>query len=56
MKLYNKGNKFGDAVAIYFDLEYSDISLYSLTIIDAYRTPSAKIITEEELESFLKNW
>jgi hypothetical protein len=56
MKIERKEGKFRDAVVIYFDLEYSDISLYSLTIIDAYRTPSAKIITEEELESFLKDW
>jgi hypothetical protein len=54
--MHKKENKSGDAVAIYFDLEYSDISLYSLTIVDAYRTPTAKIITKEGLENFLKNW
>lgn len=48
--------KYGDAVAIYFKLDYDDVELYSLTIEDAYRTPMAKIVSKDELEKFLKDW
>lgn len=49
-------SQYEDAVAIWFQLDYDDIKLYSLTIEDAYRTPSCSIVNEEELELFLKNW
>lgn len=56
MKIEKTLNKFEDAIAIYFKLSYNDISLYSLTIEDAYRDPSARIISEEDLKEFLKTW
>jgi hypothetical protein len=51
-----KINKYEDAQAIWFSLGYYDIELYSLTTIDAYRTPTAKIVTKDELDNFLKDW
>lgn len=49
-------SKYEDAVAIYFKLDYDDVELYSLTIEDAYRTPTAEIVTKDKLEEFLKDW
>ena len=51
-----KTNKHQDATAYYFNLGYDDIELYSVTIVDAYRTPTAKIVTKEELDKFLNDW
>lgn len=42
--------KYEDAVAIYFKLDYEDVELYSLTIEDAYRTPTAEIVSKDKLE------
>ena len=59
MKIQNKTNKHQDATAYYFNLgydDYNDIELYSLTIVDAYRTPTAKIVTKEGLDKFLNDW
>jgi len=51
-----KLNKYEDAVAYWFNLHYEDVELYSLTTVDAYRTPTARIITKEDLDNFLINW
>jgi len=51
-----KISKYKDSVAFYFDLGYSDIDMWSLTIVDAYRTPTAQIVTKEYLDNFLKSW
>ena len=51
-----KLNKDEDATAYYFNLGYDDVELYSVTIVDAYRTPTAKIVTKEELDKFLNDW
>jgi hypothetical protein len=56
MKLQRKVNKYEDTEAVWFDLGYDDIKLYSLTTIDAYRNPTARVITQEELDEFLKYW
>ena len=56
MKTIKKLNKFEDAQALWFKLSYNDIELYSLTIEDAYRTPTAQIMSKEELDKFLKQW
>lgn len=50
-----KLNKYEDAVAIYFKLDYDDVELYSSTIEDAHRTPAAEIITKDKLDEFLKD-
>lgn len=55
-KLLKKLSKFEDAVVYWFDLGYSDVELFSLTTIDTYRTPTAKIVTKEELDKFLEQW
>ena len=51
-----KLNKDEDATAYYFNLGYDDVELYSITIVDAYRNPSAQIMDKKELDEFLKNW
>ena len=51
-----KISKDYDSVAYWFSLGYDDIELYSLTTIDAYRKPTAKIVTKDELGKFLKEW
>ena len=51
-----KESKNQDAVAYWFNLGYDDVELYSLTTVDAYRTPTAKIVTKEELDKFLNDW
>ncbi len=56
MYIEKKTNKHQDAVAFYFGLGYSEIDLWSLTTVDAYRTPTAKIVTKEELDKFLNDW
>ena len=56
MWIERKTNKEQDAVAFYFSLGYSEIDLWSLTIVDAYRTPTAEIVTKQELDNFLKEW
>ncbi len=56
MELKRKVNKYEDTEAIWFDLGYDDIKLYSLTTVDAYRNPTARVITQEELDEFLKYW
>ena len=53
---FKRKSSMEDAIAIWFKLNYDDVELYSLTIEDAYRTPSCSIVNEEELELFLKNW
>jgi len=56
MKIDKKLNKFEDAISLWFKLDYDDVELYSLTIEDAYRTPTAQIMSKEELDTFLKQW
>ena len=56
MYIEKKTNKHQEAVAFYFGLGYSEIDLWSLTTVDAYRTPTAKIVTKEELDKFLNDW
>ena len=56
MELQRKVNTHQDSEAIWFDLGYDDIKLYSLTTVDAYRTPNAMVVTQEELDKFLKKW
>ena len=56
MWIERKNSKGEDAVAFWFSLGYSEIDLWSLTTVDAYRTPTAKIVTKEELDEFLKGW
>lgn len=56
MYIEKKTNKHQDAVAFYFSLGYDAIELYSITVVDAYRTPTAKIVTKEELDKFLNDW
>ena len=56
MEIENKLSKFEDAVAIWFKLGYDDIEVYSLTTEDAYRTPTAQIVTKEYLDKFLEEW
>lgn len=51
-----KLNKYEDAIAYWHRLDYDDVDLYSMTIVDAYRTPTAKILNKEELDKFLKDW
>ena len=51
-----KLNKYEDAVAYWHRLDYDDVDLYSLTTVDAYRTPTAKIVTKIELDKFLEEW
>ena len=55
MKIQRKTNKHQDATAYCFNLGYDDIELYSITVVDAYRTPTAKIVTKEELDKFLND-
>ena len=56
MKIQSKTNKHQDATAYYFNLGYDDIELYSVTIVDAYRNPSAQIMDKKELDKFLNIW
>ena len=56
MYIEKKTNKYQDAVAFYFSLGYSEIDLWSLTTVDAYRTPTAQILNKEELDKFLNDW
>ena len=56
MKIQSKTNKHQDATAYYFNLGYDDVELYSVTIVDAYRTPTAQIVTKEYLDKFLEEW
>lgn len=49
-------SKYEDSVAIYFRLNYDDIELYSVTVEDAYRTPTVEIMSKEELDVFIKNF
>lgn len=56
MKVNKKLNIFEDAVAIWFKLGYDDIEVYSLTTEDVYRTPTAQIVTKEDLNEFLEKW
>ena len=56
MKVNKKLNIFEDAVAIWFKLGYADVEVYSLTTEDAYRTPTAQIVTKEGLNEFLEKW
>ena len=51
-----KLNKDEDAIAYWFKLEYDDVELYSVTIVDAYRNPSAQIMDKKELDKFLNIW
>lgn len=51
-----KISKFEDAMAFWFHLGYSETDLYSLTTVDAYRTPTAQILTQEQLDKFLEEW
>ena len=51
-----KLNKYEDAVAYWFKLDYDDVELYSITIVDAYRTPTAQIMDKKELDKFLNDW
>ena len=51
-----KLNKDEDAIAYWFKLDYDDVELYSVTIVDAYRNPSAQIMDKKELDKFLKDW
>ena len=51
-----KLNKDEDAIAYWFKLDYDDVELYSVTIVDAYRNPSAQIMDKKELDKFLKGW
>ena len=51
-----KLNKDEDAVAYWFKLDYDDVELYSVTIVDAYRNPSAQIMDKKELDKFLNDW
>ena len=51
-----KLNKDEDAIAYWFKLDYDDVELYSVTIIDAYRNPSAQIMDKKELDKFLNIW
>lgn len=53
---YRKLNKCEDAVAYWHRLDYDDVDLYSVTTVDAYRTPTAKILNKEELDKFLNDW
>ena len=52
----SKLNKDEDAIAYWFKLEYDDVELYSVTIVDAYRSPSAQIMDKKELDKFLNIW
>ena len=45
-----------DAVAYWHRLDYDDVDLYSVTTVDAYRTPTAQILNKEELDKFLNDW
>lgn len=56
MKIEKKLSKFEDAMLIYFKLSYFDLTLYSVTMEDAYRTPWCKLMSQEELDEFLKEW
>jgi hypothetical protein len=51
-----KLNKDEDATAYWFKLDYDDVELYSVTIVDAYRNPSAQIMDKKELDKFLNIW
>ena len=51
-----KLNKDEDAIAYWFKLDYDDVELYSVTIVDAYRNPSAQIMDKKELDKFLNDW
>ena len=48
-----KLSKYEDAVTYWHRLDYDDVDLYSLTTVDAYRTPTAQILTQEQLEHTL---
>lgn len=45
-----------DATATWFRLSYDDVELYSLTVEDAYRTPTSQIMTQEVLDKFLETF
>ena len=51
-----KLNKYEDAIAYWFKLEYDDVELYSLTVDTAYGNASARIVEKKELNKFLKDW
>lgn len=51
-----KLSKYEDAVTYWHRLDYDDVDLYSLTTVDAYRTPTAQILTQEQLDKFLEEW
>ena len=56
MKVNKKLSVLEDAIATWFKLGYDDIEVYSLTTEDAYRTPTAQIVTKEYLDKFLEEW
>lgn len=56
MKVQKVESHYGYSVAIYFKLGYDDIELYSVTVEDAYRTPTAEIMNKEQLNKFLREF
>lgn len=48
--------KYEDVVAIYFKLDYDDVELYSVTVEDAYRTPTVEIMNKEQLNKFIREF
>lgn len=56
MKVQKVKSYYEDSVAIYFKLGYDDVELYSVTVEDAYRTPTTEIMSKEQLNKFLKEF
>ena len=55
-QIETKIGKYEDAQAVWFNFKYSHVEMYSLTVIDAYETSYAKVVTKKELEEFIKNF
>lgn len=56
MKIQKVKSHYEDSVAIYFKLDYDDVELYSVTVVDAYRTPTAEIMSKEQLDKCLREF
>lgn len=57
VKVKRVTSKHGDAEVITFKIyNDSDFTAYSVTMVDAYRTPWVKIMSQQELDNFLKEF
>ena len=57
MKIHTKMSKYEDAMLYILEVYSEDIDkLYSVTMVDAYRTPWVKLMDEKELTELIEEW